>query len=168
MKRYGLLIVLLYIMIQGCYIQKKEVTKTNLKDVHYLSIEFYPAFDNACYLTIDTSKKIAFLIILSDEYKEVFKGKVSYIDLMNNCNFQSLFYESELKSYQYNPDEIQNEDGMDVKFNYQTKTKKEIIDAGNDYEQKLTDILICSLKEIQVELKDTQIKSYIDKILEYL
>jgi hypothetical protein len=99
MKRYGLLIVLLYIMIQGCYIQKKEVTKTNLKDVHYLSIEFYPAFDNACYLTIDTSKKIAFLIILSDEYKEVFKGKVSYIDLMNNCNFQSLLLTSCIKHW---------------------------------------------------------------------
>ena len=168
MKRIGLITALLYVMILTCYSQKQEETKTSFKDIQHLNIELHPAFDKNCCLTIDTSKKSAFFIVFSEENKEIFKEEISYTDLINKCNVQSLFTESVLKNYQYNPEKGQNEDGMGVEFKYQTKTKNGIVDAGNDYKQQLSDIITCSLTRIKINSKDSEIISYIDQLIKYL
>ena len=166
MKKIGLSIIFVTVSFLVTYSQVKKALNTVSGDILSLEIEFLPAFDDICFLTIDTQKSQALFSIKRKKGHSV-TNKLSYNSLCNSCDFKSLFTESKLIIYQNNPDSIRFQDGMIIRIKYRTKTKSGFIDAGNDYEKGFSNILHCTLNKIQNSTRDTTIIHYLKQLKDY-
>lgn len=166
MRKIGLSIFFVFVSFLVTYSQVKKSVNEESGDILSMEIEFLPAFDDICSLTIDTQKSQALFSIKRENGYAVMK-KISYDSLYNSCDFKSLLTESKLRIYQLNRDLPQLEDGLTIRIEYRTKTKMCFIDVGNDYEKGFPNIFLCTIDKIQNSTRDTVVVHYLNQLKDY-
>ncbi|MFB6344126.1 hypothetical protein ACE1ET_20575 [Saccharicrinis sp. FJH62] len=161
MKGFKLTILFIAFSISNTFAQTGVESEIN-----YLKIDFLPAFENSSSLEIDRQKTISVLSIENDNEEIVVKEIISD-SIFENCEINRLFIESELFKYQINPDEIQKEDGLIIRIYFKSKQIDGIIDAGNTYDESLSNILSCTLLKTRNLTKDSLIINYLDRLIGY-